>query len=69
MDAVHRHLTRKIDALRTAKGLSINRLADFAGVSRGYLSRVLKGQQSPSVKTLAKLAEALGVSVGELFER
>ncbi|MBI2551761.1 helix-turn-helix transcriptional regulator [Candidatus Uhrbacteria bacterium] len=39
-----------------ARGLSVNRLADFAGLSRGYVSRLLRAEQSPTLDTLEKLA-------------
>jgi len=51
------------------RGYSINHLADFAGVSRGYLSEVLRGKYSPTVRLLAKIAEALEVDIVELFRQ
>lgn len=48
--------------------LSGNYLADFAGLSRGYVSRLLRGQQSPTLDTLEKLAGALGVNVRDLLD-
>lgn len=51
------------------RGYSINHLADFAGVSRGYMSEVLRGKYSPTVRLLARIAEALEVEIVELFRR
>ena len=34
----HRALSRRTQELRKAKGWSQNKLADFAGIGRGYLS-------------------------------
>jgi transcriptional regulator with XRE-family HTH domain len=51
------------------KKWSINQLADFSGLGRGYLSDVLAAKKSPTVRTLAKLADALETEVSELFER
>ncbi len=45
--------------MATAKKLSVNQLADFSGLSRGFVSRLLRAEQSPTLDTLAKLAEAL----------
>jgi transcriptional regulator with XRE-family HTH domain len=45
--------------VRKAKKLSQNYLADFAGLSRAQMSRILNGQQSPTLRTLQKIAEAL----------
>jgi len=69
VDRVHRQLTKRIDTLREAKGLSVNYLADFAGVSRGHMSKILSGKQSPTVRTLAKISQALDVDIAALFER
>ena len=66
MDA-HAILIARIDELASKHGYSINRLADAAGISRGYLSSVLRGKFSPSVKTLEKLALALNVPAYELL--
>jgi transcriptional regulator with XRE-family HTH domain len=67
MDDVHRQLTKRIKELARAKGLSANRLADFAGLGRGFVSNVLTGKKSPTVRTLSKVAKALDVEVRDLF--
>jgi transcriptional regulator with XRE-family HTH domain len=66
MDATHRHLSAKVKALARKRGWSMNQLADFAVVGRGYLSEVLSGHKSPSLRTLVKLAGALEVRVADL---
>jgi transcriptional regulator with XRE-family HTH domain len=50
------------------KGWSVNKLADFSGLGRGYLSDVLTTKKSPTVRTLVKIADALEIEVGDLFE-
>jgi len=49
------------------KGFSVSSLADKLGIKQESLSRAING--NPTVETLNKIAEALGVSVAELFER
>lgn len=61
-------VTNRIRELAEAKGYSINRLADFSGISAGYLSTVLRGKKSPSLRTISKIADALDVSPLELFK-
>jgi transcriptional regulator with XRE-family HTH domain len=51
------------------KKWSVNQLADFSGLGRGYLSDILTAKKSPTVRTLAKLADALEVEVGDFFVR
>jgi transcriptional regulator with XRE-family HTH domain len=67
MDDVHRRLVTRIKQLARQKRLSANKLADFAVVGRGYLSEVMNGRKSPTVRTLQKLAAALDVEVRDLF--
>lgn len=52
-----------------AKGWSVNRMADFSGVGRGRMSEILAGKSSPTVRTLGRIAEALGVEVTDLFDK
>jgi len=40
----------------------------FSGFDRGYVSRVERGVQNPAVLVLARMANALGVDVIELFD-
>ncbi len=64
---IHLVVNRNILKLAGRKKWSINLLADFAGISRGYLSTLLRGKKSPTLRTLEKIANALEVEVGELF--
>ena len=58
---------RKIKQLRQDRGLSLQGLADAAGFSKGYLSKVEHSEKSPPVSTLITIATALGVSLGTIF--
>lgn len=56
----------RIAEWREERGLSQERLAEEAGISTGYLSRMERGERNVSLKNLARLAEVLGVSQREL---
>ncbi len=58
---------QRIQHLREQKGLSQRALAEAAGISPSALSLLEAGRHSPSVATLEKLADALGVSVAAFF--
>ena len=58
----------KIKLLRQEKGLNQQTLAVRAGLTRSYISILESGKKVPAVATLAKIAAALGVRVGLLFE-
>lgn len=49
-------------------GLSASQLADRVGLSRGMISKIENAQVSPSLSTVARLAEALEVPVTSLFQ-
>ena len=61
-------LGRRIRALRTGAGLTIKTLAARTDLSTSMLSMVERGQAKPSVGSLVRVASALGVQTGELFE-
>lgn len=60
-------LARNITALRTAGEWSMRALADQAHLSEGMLLHVEKARMNPSLTTVEKLAQALGVETGSLF--
>ena len=53
--------------MREQQGLSQRALAEAAGISAASLSQLEAGQSSPSVATLEKLADGLGVAVAAFF--
>ncbi len=68
-DRVHRQLILSVRGQMKRKRWSLNKLADFSGLGRGYLSDVLAAKKSPTVRTLVKLAEALEIEFGDLFQQ
>lgn len=52
--------------LREDRELTHEELAWEAGISPGTVSRLEAGQTNPSWTTVCRLAEALGISLGEL---
>jgi len=67
-DAVPKALGKRIRQLRQAKGWSQEFLADEAGMHRTYMWGIEQGVRNPSVRHLTRIADALGVSLGALFE-
>jgi transcriptional regulator with XRE-family HTH domain len=57
----------RIRHLRKARGKSLKDLCANAGLSISFVSQIERGLSSASVRTLARLADALEVSIGELF--
>ncbi len=59
---------RRVRALRKTRGVSQGKLAKDARVSRGYLSRVEIGMQSPTLEVIERIAAALKVKASALLE-
>ncbi|MBD3884875.1 helix-turn-helix transcriptional regulator [Phormidium tenue FACHB-886] len=66
-DSLARYLGGTVRELRQNHGLTIAEVAEQTGISRGMLSKIENAQTSTSLETLAKLANALGVSLSTLF--
>ncbi|MEV4289756.1 XRE family transcriptional regulator [Nonomuraea bangladeshensis] len=61
-------LGQRVRAERRTRGLSIERLADLAGVSRSMVSDIERGAKTPTVLVLDRLATALGTSIARLLD-
>jgi len=61
-------LASRIKTARTSKGYTLDRVADISGLGKGLLSKVENFRVTPSLPTLSKLCEALGMSLSELFD-
>ena len=57
----------RLKELREANNISMRTLATKSGLSANALSMIERGKTSPSVSTLYKLADALGVSITAFF--
>jgi len=60
-------LGKRIKEYRMKKGLTLQKLAEKTGFTRGYLSKVENTKKAPPVSTLVVLAKALEVSLSEIF--
>lgn len=69
VDELHRRIARRIRERTRERGIVLSNLADFAGVSRAQLFRVLAGQSSPTVARLAQIAKALDVEPSDLIAK
>ena len=54
--------------LRTNKGLTQQRLGDYAGIDRAYISELERGKLMPSMETVFRLAVILKVKPQQIIE-
>lgn len=57
----------RIRFMRRQRGMSLDRLAGTAGLTKSFLSKIERGLSVPSIATALKVAESFGISVGELL--
>ncbi|WP_066716228.1 MULTISPECIES: XRE family transcriptional regulator [Hyphomicrobiales] len=62
-----RRLGARIKGLRQSRGLTLDQLAERSGVSRAMISRVERGESSPTAALLDRLCAGLGVLLSALF--
>jgi transcriptional regulator with XRE-family HTH domain len=67
-EAVAAAVARNTRRLRRARGWSLDHLAARSGVSKGMLVHLEQARTNPSLGTLCKVAETLGVSLAVLVE-
>ena len=66
-DAVSVDVGQRLKELREERRISIRGLATKSGLSANALSMIERGKTSPSVSTLYKLSDALGIPITEFF--
>lgn len=68
MDDINFIIGNNLNNYRKNKGLSLDKLAEISGVSKGMLGQIERGETNPSVSTLWKIANGLHVSFTSLLE-
>jgi transcriptional regulator with XRE-family HTH domain len=64
---LRRNLAHNVRRLRRERGLTLEATADLAGINIRHVQKVEAGEQNATFKTLARLADALGVRPEELL--
>jgi transcriptional regulator with XRE-family HTH domain len=61
-------VANNVRAQRAHRQMTLDELAARSGVSRGMLVQVEQGRTNPSINTLTRIADALGVTVARIVE-
>ncbi len=64
----NKELGMRIRYLREQRNLTLEDLSFESEVNKNYLSDLERGNRNPTVKVLAKIAYALGITLEELFK-
>ncbi|MFC9929100.1 helix-turn-helix domain-containing protein [Streptomyces sp. NPDC127190] len=68
LDLLTQSLARNVKRWRTERGFTLDALAARAGVSRGMLIQIEQARTNPSIGTVVKIGDALGVSITTLLD-
>jgi transcriptional regulator with XRE-family HTH domain len=68
LDLLTQSLARNVRRWRTERGFTLDALAARAGVSRGILIQIEQARTNPSLGTVVKIGDALGVSITTLLD-
>jgi transcriptional regulator with XRE-family HTH domain len=61
-------LGQQLKAIRKRNGVTLQQIADRTGLSKSFVSQVETGAANPSIASLKKITDALGVPLAALFE-
>ena len=68
MKDISTKIGKNLKRIRTEKKMSQGDISRKLGMDRGYISGVENGKRNPTLATIQKLANALGVSADELLK-
>ncbi|SJN08270.1 possible transcriptional regulator [Leucobacter sp. 7(1)] len=58
----------RLRVAREERGMTISSVADFTGLTKGFISQVERGLASASISSLAAICDALTMPMGRLFD-
>ncbi len=68
MDKISAQVGQNMKRIRAKKKMSQGDIARSLEVDRGYISNIENGKKNPTIATIQKLANALGVSADVLLK-
>jgi transcriptional regulator with XRE-family HTH domain len=60
-------LGAKLKEIRRSRGVTLQQIADQTGLSKSFVSQIETGAANPSIGSLKKITDVLGVPLGALF--
>jgi transcriptional regulator with XRE-family HTH domain len=67
LSTIDTHIGARVRDLRSQRNLTLDTLANQANVSRAMLSRIERGESSPTAQLLNKVCGGLGITLSTLF--
>jgi len=67
-ESIAESVARNVREARTERGWTLDQLAGRSGVSKGMVVQIEQARTNPSIGTMSKLGQALGVSLSDLVD-
>ncbi|MED4731926.1 XRE family transcriptional regulator [Aneurinibacillus migulanus] len=67
MDAIHVRVGNNLEKIRKKRGLSLDKVSELTGVSKGMLYQIERGDSQPTITTVWKIATGLNLSFSSLI--
>jgi transcriptional regulator with XRE-family HTH domain len=68
LDIMAKYVGRRIRRIRQDRGLTLKQIESVVGISAAHLSMIERGMASPTIKSLERIALALGVRASNLID-
>jgi transcriptional regulator with XRE-family HTH domain len=68
VDDMDARLAQRLHEARSSRGLTLEQLAAATGVSRAMISRIERGESSPTAALLGRLCAGLDITMSSLFQ-
>lgn len=68
VEPLNQYVCEQVKELRKRKGWTLEQLASLSGVSRSMISQVERGAANPTLAVAFRIAQAFGVSLGDLVD-
>ncbi len=65
--ATRQRIGQRIAALRKAKGITQEQLADASGLQRSHIGRIEAGKYAVTLETIEAIAQAMGMTVDIIY--
>lgn len=69
MSDIAKTVGQRIRNFRTQKGLSQDKLAEYAGVHPTYIGQLERGEKNATLESIERITLALQISLSDLFEK
>ncbi|HEU5141245.1 MAG TPA: helix-turn-helix domain-containing protein [Bacillales bacterium] len=69
MEEIHLIIARNLKALRESNKLSLEKVAELSGVSKTMIGQIERGESTPTITTIWKIANGLKISFTSLIDQ